>query len=98
MSNEKNSKLADKAYLWCRGETILSTTDARGNMKEFRGVEPYAPAVGALLRLLIEVRDEERERCAKIVEAWPVSFSGSDDALISRGNAARLIADTIRST
>jgi hypothetical protein len=99
MSKENDNRLADKAYLWCRGETVLATVDERGNSKEFKGVEPYAPAVGSLLNLLIEVRDEERERCAKIVEDWATSsFPGSEDALISRGNAMRLIEEKIRST
>ena len=100
MSKEEDNRLADKAHRWCRGETTIEVRDEQGNVtKVHKNAEPYAPAVGSLLNLLVEVRDEERERCAKIVEAWSTSsFPGSEDALISRGNAARLIEEKIRST
>lgn len=41
---------------------------------EHKNAEPYAPQVASLLKLLTEVRDEERERCARLVEERGVGY------------------------
>jgi hypothetical protein len=95
MSKEEDNRLADKAHRWCRGETTIEVRDEQGNVtKVHKNAEPYAPAVGSLLNLLVEVRNEERERCAKIVEDWRAE---NTDVGLSNEQFDRLL-DDVRST
>jgi hypothetical protein len=96
--DEEDARLEDKAFRWLSGRKSVAQSGFRDEHgKVSKGAELFVPAVELLKKLLVEVRDEERERCARIVEDWASSsFPGSEDALISRGNAARLIEEKIR--
>lgn len=53
LRREEDNALCDKVYAWCKGN----------------GPEPYAPYVGATLKLVCDVRDAERARWRGVLQA-----------------------------